>query len=145
MLELHNYLYTSINTCKSVYSYTSCSRLAVSHGTYKHQGFYVQRHPIKTSQKQSPGGVLQKQVLPKISHNSQEKTCVRVSLVWHRCFPVTFVKYLRTPFVQNTSGRLLLTSHISNTTKTKTGYTFYMVYTCYKMLSEAYFGWWQLL
>ena len=26
----------------------------------------------------------------------------------HRCFPVNFVKYLRTPFLQNTSGRLLL-------------------------------------
>ena len=28
--------------------------------------------------------------------------------VWHRCFPVNFVKYLRTPFWKNTSGRLLL-------------------------------------
>ena len=26
----------------------------------------------------------------------------------HRCFPVNFVKFLRTPFLQNTSGRLLL-------------------------------------
>ena len=26
----------------------------------------------------------------------------------HRCFPVSFVKFLRTPFVQNTSERLLL-------------------------------------
>ena len=29
--------------------------------------------------------------------------------LWHRCFPMNFVKYLRTPFLQNTSGRLLLT------------------------------------
>ena len=28
--------------------------------------------------------------------------------VWHRCFPVNFVKLLRTPFLQNTLGRLLL-------------------------------------
>ena len=28
--------------------------------------------------------------------------------LWHRCFPVDFVKFLRTPFLQNTSGRLLL-------------------------------------
>ena len=27
--------------------------------------------------------------------------------LWHRCFPVNFAK-LRTPFLQNTSGRLLL-------------------------------------
>ena len=28
--------------------------------------------------------------------------------LWHRCFPVNFVKFLRTHFLQNTSGRLLL-------------------------------------
>ena len=28
--------------------------------------------------------------------------------LWHRCFLVNFAKFLRTPFLQNTSGRLLL-------------------------------------
>ena len=28
--------------------------------------------------------------------------------LWHRCFPVNFAKFLRTRFLQNTSGRLLL-------------------------------------
>ena len=28
--------------------------------------------------------------------------------LWHKCFPLNFVKLLRTPFLQNTSGRLLL-------------------------------------
>ena len=28
--------------------------------------------------------------------------------LWHRCFPVNFAKFLRTAFLQNTSGRLLL-------------------------------------
>ena len=28
--------------------------------------------------------------------------------LWHRCFPVNFAKFLITPFLQNTSGRLLL-------------------------------------
>ena len=27
--------------------------------------------------------------------------------LWHRCFPVNFAKFLRTPFLQNTSRRLL--------------------------------------
>ena len=27
--------------------------------------------------------------------------------LWHRCFPVNFAKFLRKPFSQNTSGRLL--------------------------------------
>ena len=29
--------------------------------------------------------------------------------LWHRCFPVNFVKFLKTPFLQNTPGRLFLT------------------------------------
>ena len=28
--------------------------------------------------------------------------------LWHRCFPVNFAKFLRTPFLQSTSGQLLL-------------------------------------
>ena len=28
--------------------------------------------------------------------------------LWHRCFPVKFAKFLRTPFSQNTSGRLFI-------------------------------------
>ena len=49
-------------------------------------------------------------------------TCARVSFsiklqdpatllkkrVWYRCFPANFAKFLRTTFLQNTSGRLLL-------------------------------------
>ena len=58
-------------------------------------------------------GVLWKKVFLEVSQNSQEKTCAKVSLLlkkrlWHRCFPVNFVKFLRTPFLQNSSGRLLL-------------------------------------
>ena len=28
--------------------------------------------------------------------------------LWHRCFPVNFAKFVRIPFLKNTSGRLLL-------------------------------------
>ena len=28
--------------------------------------------------------------------------------LWHRCFPVNFAEFLRTSFLQNTSGRLVL-------------------------------------
>ena len=58
-------------------------------------------------------GVLCKKVLLEISQNSREKP-VPESLflikkrLWHRYFPVNFVKFLRTPFLHNTSGRLLL-------------------------------------
>ena len=63
-----------------------------------------------------------------ISQNSPENTCARVSFLiklqalglqlwhrrllkkrlWHRRFHVNFAKYLRTPFLQNTSGWLHL-------------------------------------
>ena len=33
--------------------------------------------------------------------------------LWHRCFPVSFAKFLRTPFLQNTSGWLLLQMFIN--------------------------------
>ena len=39
-----------------------------------------------------------------------EKRCCSTLLkkrLWHRCFPVNFAKFPRTPFLQNTSGRLL--------------------------------------
>ena len=40
--------------------------------------------------------------------------------LWHRCFPVNVVRFLRTPFSQNTSGRLLL----------KFWYSFIRIYIC---------------
>ena len=40
--------------------------------------------------------------------------------LWHKCFPVNFAKFLRTTFLQNTSGRLLLKKEvIENITCTK--------------------------
>ena len=37
------------------------------------------------------------------------ETLLKKSL-WHRCFPMNFAKFLRTPFSQNTFGWLLLTT-----------------------------------
>ena len=67
-----------------------------------------------------------KKIFLEISQSSQENTCARVSVLikflffnkvaglrpvtllkkslWHRFFPVNFAKFLRTPFLQNTSG-----------------------------------------
>ena len=48
-----------------------------------------------------------------VSHNLQENTCTRVlqasatllkKSLWHRCFPVNFVKFLTTLFTKNNSG-----------------------------------------
>ena len=35
-------------------------------------------------------------------------TTLLKKILWHRCFPVNFTTFLGTPFLQNTSGRLLL-------------------------------------
>ena len=53
-----------------------------------------------------------------IIQNSRENTCTRVSglrpatllkkRLCHRCFPVNFVKFLTSPFSQNTSVRVIL-------------------------------------
>ena len=81
---------------------------------------------LKSYFKQNSEAVVQrcsvKKVFLEISQNSQENTCARVSFLiklqdsglrtatllkkrlWHRCFPVNFVKFLRTPFLQNTSS-----------------------------------------
>ena len=55
---------------------------------------------------------IKKGVLKEISQNAQGNICTRVSFLkkrlWHRCLPMNFVKFLRTPFLQNTTGRLFL-------------------------------------
>ena len=64
-----------------------------------------------------------KKVFVEILQNSQENTCARASFLslrsatllkkrlWRRCFPANFVKLLRTPFLQNISGQLLLNAY----------------------------------
>ena len=70
-----------------------------------------------------------KKVLLKISQNSQENTCARASFnkvaglrsanlfkkrFWHRCFPVHFAKFPRTPFLRERLRWLLLLGPIRN-------------------------------
>ena len=47
-----------------------------------------------------------------VTFRSSHQRCSTATLLkkrlWHRCFPVNFVKFLRTGFLQNTSGRFLL-------------------------------------
>ena len=53
-------------------------------------------------------GVLRKKLFFKISQNSQETPVPEET-------PVNFAKFLRTPFLQNNSGRLLLKADIAIT------------------------------
>ena len=45
--------------------------------------------------------------------------------LWHRCFPVNFAKFLITPFLQNTSGRLILNQTLRLTKSALLKMTFY--------------------
>ena len=82
---------------------------------YFHQWIFISSHQR---------GVLRKRMFLEISQNSQENTYARESVFknasglkpatllkkrpWHRCFYVSFEKYLKTPFLKTTSGRLFL-------------------------------------
>ena len=66
-------------------------------------------------------------------------------VLWKRCFPVNFAKFLRTPFSQNTSGRLLLA--LVNQTASRVIWnemTSHCIYTAWKVskfgvISAPYF------
>ena len=62
-----------------------------------------------TAIRRQPPEVFNKKGFLKISQNSLENACARASFLkkrrlWHKCFPVNFAKFLRIPFLQNTSG-----------------------------------------
>ena len=70
-------------------------------------------------QKQPPEAFYKKKVFLKNSQSLQKNNCVKVTFLittllkkrlCNRCFPVNLVKFLRTPFLQKTSERLLLFS-----------------------------------
>ena len=81
--------------------------------------FWLPATFLKYSQKQPPEVFCKKKCSLK-SHKIHRKTPVPESAtllkkkLWHRCFPVNFVKFPWTPFSQNTSGRLLLDSSGKN-------------------------------
>ena len=73
---------------------------------------------LKTLPEAATRGVLQKVVFLKIFKNLQENTCARAFFwsqaillkrrTWDLCLSVCFMKFLRAPFLQNTSRRPLL-------------------------------------
>ena len=77
------------------------------------------------------GGVLRKGVLINFAKSTGKHLCQSLFWIklywiflikpatllekrlWHRCFSVNFDKFLTTPFLQNSSGRLLLTTWLT--------------------------------
>ena len=58
-------------------------------------------------------GVLKKFAKFTGKHLRQRPATLSKKRLWRRCFPVNFAKFLRTPFLQNTPGRLLLQLTVS--------------------------------
>ena len=58
---------------------------------------------------------------PETATGGEACNFIKKESLLQRCFPVDFAKFLRTPFLQNTSGRLLLPSqHTDNKISQKT-------------------------
>ena len=68
--------------------------------------------PRSYGKKQPPLVFCKKGILRNFANFTGKHLCQNLFLskegLWHRCFPVNFAKFLRTPFLQNTSGRLHL-------------------------------------
>ena len=78
-----------------------------------------------------------KKIFLEDSQNSQENICASLFFnkvnarrpatllkksLWHRCFPVNFTKFLKTPVLQSTSRRLLLHVRSTKTAPSKISY-----------------------
>ena len=67
-----------------------------------------------SEQKQPPQVFCKKKHFQKLSkihrkvHVPESFSTLLKMRLWRRCFPMNFAKFQRTPFLQNTSGRLLL-------------------------------------
>ena len=59
---------------------------------------------------------------------------------WHRCFPVSFTKFLRIPFLQNTSGRLLLGKVNLSERKFEEMHEIWRAKRCKYIWENVYFG-----
>ena len=78
------------------------------------KGIYLQIQISRFNRSSHQRCSVRKGVLKNFTIFTGKHLCLRPAALlkkrlWHRFFPVNFVKFLRTPFSQNTSGRLLLT------------------------------------
>ena len=84
-----------------LYSTSSVARNRISHGKCS-----LRKGVLRNSAKFTGKHLCQSLLFSKVA-GLRPETLLKKRL-WHRCFPVNFVKFLRTSFLQNTSTRLLL-------------------------------------
>ena len=104
------YIMTYILSQEKIYILSYFSEPRFSERSYVDSPFNTSSN--KKWEKQPPVVFCKKKVLLEILLNSQENTCRPATLLkkrlWRRCFLPNFAKFLRAPFLQNTSGRVLL-------------------------------------
>ena len=104
--------------------------------------FSIQSLP-HTMSEAAAAGVSCKKLTLKISENSQENTRSIVfcnftkKRLWHRCFPVNFPKFLRTPFLTEHCQWLLLIHYISTALLPASNYMFNVWHTNIKLLTKS--------
>ena len=76
-----------------------------------HQRCFVRKGALKNFAKFTGKHLCQNLFFNKVA-GLRPETLLKKRL-WHRCFPVNSAKFLRTPFLQNTSGRPLLKVDLS--------------------------------
>ena len=110
------------NPQKNTYEWVHSTLLITSFFRYIFHGFYFSKLLIFSSTKISwlsdlfwrlyrsshRRCSLKEGVIKNFAQFTGKHLCKRFfKSLWHRCFPVNFAKFLRTPFLQNTSRRLL--------------------------------------
>ena len=107
-----------VHTCLRALNYCvlTCLRAFIFHvltclqplTKYIEAHFYTLHYcfSLEYLQKQPPEVFFNKILFNKIA-GLRPATLLKKKL-WHRCFPMNFAKFLRRPFLRNTSGRLLL-------------------------------------
>ena len=79
---------------------------------FRKKVFYDFTNFQKQSVQKQPEMFYKKSVLKNFTKFTRKYQCQSFFFIkkklWHRCFPVNFAKFLRTPFLLSTHGRLLL-------------------------------------
>ena len=83
-----------------------CFSYILSIARSSHRRCFVRKDVLRDFAKLTGKHLCQSLFFNKVTH-LRPATLLKKRL-WHRCFPVNFAKFLRTSFLQNTSGRMLL-------------------------------------
>ena len=94
--------------CSPVFIKFSCQKMSSIFSLFRssHRRYSVRKGVLRNFAKFTGKHLCQSLFFNKVA--GLRSAALLKKRLWRLCFPVNFVKFLRTPFLQNTSGRLLL-------------------------------------